>query len=280
MRYAWCLAAVVVLSACDARASAKKTAAEEEAARRNAEGQAPVARGERSEDPHVLITADAALVTSVKEPAVGMIRVDRAGVISCVILRFQGGAINRTIIGAGTTGGCCTTSDPPEKQAMGGTFKLLRDEAACGTDAPPCAVPVMLDGDYKAPWLQVRKVLEIMDKSHAHMTHLVFSTSIAQENLKGISATLPENWNVTDDLPATAKQIEVAAKGKELQVTVDGTAYKDVASAVGALQKAGVKEVGIHPADPKTPLWAVVKGVEISKAIAPTGPVRFVMLDK
>ncbi|MCE9584148.1 MAG: hypothetical protein K8T20_16815 [Planctomycetes bacterium] len=279
MKYAWCLVVVVLLAACDMKTPAEKKKEADEAARKAADSQAPTVRPEPPEEAHVLVKADAEFVSEIKRPAVGMVKVERAGVITCMVMKFQGPNVNRTIIGAGTTGGCCTTNDPPEKQAMGGTFSMVRD-AVCTVNSPPCDEPVIVDGDYKAPWLHVRKILEVMDKGHAHMTRLVFATSTQQDSLKGVVAKLPDGWTVTDDLPATAKRIEIAAKGKELSITIDGTVYKDVASAVAALQKAGVKEVGLHPADPKTPLWAIVRGVEVSNSIAPAGPVRFVMLDK
>jgi biopolymer transport protein ExbD len=271
-------AAALLLAACDMRSPAQKKKEAEEEARRKAAAAAPPVRPEPPEEGHVLVKADPAMVTAIQRPSVGLIKIDRSGVIGCALLTYFGANIKRENVGASSLGGgCCTSSDPPEFQAMGGTFRNLRN-ADVTADSPPCDEPVVVDGDHKAPWLHVRKIVEIM--SRARMTRLVFATSAAERDMKGVVAKLPAGWNVTDPLPAKAKQVEVAAKGKELAITIDGTVHKDVASAVAALQKAGVTEIGIHPADSRTPLWAVVKGIELSNSIAPAGPVRFVMVDR
>lgn len=280
MKRAWWLAAAmaVVAAGCDMKSPAQKKKEEEEAKRKAAASNPSPIRPEPPEGDHVLVKAEGGAVAAVSAPAVGLVRVVRSGVITTSLLKYNGPNVNRVNVGANSAGGgCCTTSDPPEFQAMGGMFGLLRD-AQVTPDSPPSDEPVVLDGDYKAPWQHVRKVLEMM--SRANMTRLVFATAVEETAMRGIVAKLPAGWKLTEAPPAAAKQVEIAAKGKELELKVDGTAYKDVTSAVEALKKAGVMEVALHPADAKTPLWAVVRGVELSLALAPAGPVRFVMVDR
>ncbi|MEK7467993.1 MAG: hypothetical protein AAB074_11310 [Planctomycetota bacterium] len=281
MKRAWWIvpAAVLLLVGCDMRSPAqKKKEAEEEARRKAAANAGPVVRPEPPEEPHVLVKAASGGAETVQRASVALVKVGRDGVIECSRLTFEMGQLRKTEKGgASSSSGCCTATDPPEVRAMGGIFDQLRGSAYTAA-SPPCEEPVILDGDYKASWLHARKVLETM--ARANMTRLFFATSTKPESLQGIPAKLPANWNAAEAIPAKAKRVDVAAKGKDLQISIDGAVYKDVASAVSALQKAGVTEIGIHPADSKTPLWAVVKGVEISNSIAPAGPVRFVMVDR
>ncbi len=281
MKRAWWVVPVIalVLAGCDMRSPAQKKKEEDEAKRKAAASNpGTMMKPEPPEGDHVLVKADPSAVTAAKGASVALIKIDRSGVITTSLLKYNGPNINRLNVGASSSGGgCCTTQDPPEFQAMGGTFSLLRD-AVCNEDSPPSAEPVVVDGDYKAPWLHVRKIIEVMSK--AHMTKVWFATSADEADLRGVAAKLPDSWKVTTPLPEKVKKVDVAAKGKELEITIDGTVYKDVASAAAALQKAGVTEIGIHPADARTPLWAVVKGVELSNAVAPAGPVRFVMVDR
>ncbi|KAF0244044.1 MAG: hypothetical protein FD180_2856 [Planctomycetota bacterium] len=280
MKRAWWVvpAAALLLAGCDMRSPAQKKKEAEEARRKAAANAGPVVRPEPPEDGHVLVKAASGGGAVVQRPSVVLVRVGRDGVIECSKLNFVMGDLKSTEKGgASASSGCCTATDPPEVRAMGGVFDMLRGSTFTAT-SPPCEEPVMLDGDYKAPWLQVRKVLETMAK--ANMTRLFFATSNKPQGLSGIPAKLPANWNAAEAIPANAKRVDVAAKGKELQITVNGTVHTDVASAVSALQKAGITEIGIHPMDARTPLWAVVKGVEVSNSIAPAGPVRFVMVDR
>lgn len=274
MKRAWLLAGLVLaVAGCDMESPASKKKKAEEEARQKALNQQQAVKPEPPEDPHILVKSASA--APVPGGRLGLIRIARDGQFTCSFIDGP----KRVNIGVNATGGgCCTSGDPAEFQMMGGTFQLVRD-ALCGADSPPCDQPIVVDGDYRAQWFYVRKVLEVM--ARARMTKVVWATSIGDADRRGVVTMLPEKWNPASDLPATTKKIEVAGKGKDdLSITVDGTVYKDVPSAVGALQKAGVSDIGIHPAGPKTPLWAIVKGVEVAKAVAPAGPVRFVMTDQ
>jgi biopolymer transport protein ExbD len=225
---------------------------------------------------HVLVSAPEPAIELVSRPAVGMVKVSREGVISAPsLMTFVMGELRSTKQGgAMSASGCCDATDPPEVRAMGGVFMMLRSEAKSG-EAAACDEPIVVDGDHKAPWGRVRRIVEVMSK--AKLTRLVFATSADPKNLRGVTAKLASPWAPGDALPAGAKTVDVDAAGKDLVITVEGTKYADVAAAVSALQAAGVKEVGIRPATAKTPLWAVVRGVELSNGVSGGGPVRFVL---
>jgi biopolymer transport protein ExbD len=281
-RARWAAVLALAVVGCDLRDPAAKK--KEEEARKAKEREEMLARNPRAvagpqEAAHVLVTAPEPAIEVLARPAVAMVKVSRDGVISePSLMTFSMGQLVKTLKGGATkSSGCCQETDPPEVRAMGGAFVMLREEVRTGESS--CDEPVVLDGDYKAPWSRVRVVLEVMAK--AKMTRLVLATAAdPKTGLRGVQARLLPDWNPAAALPEGVKQVEVDAAGKELTIAVDGTKYADVGKAADALRAAGVKEIGIHPAGPKTPLWAVSKGVELSNALTAGGAVRFVMVDR
>ncbi|MBI2922672.1 MAG: hypothetical protein HYY18_16590 [Planctomycetes bacterium] len=275
----WAAVAVVAawVAGCDMRDPATKK--KEEEARRKAE-QAENLKKVRVATPdepdHLLVKADPSAVVTVQRPSVVLVKVARDGTIESQKFTFDGAMVKVEKGGAQASSGCCSEGEAPEVRAMAGQMKMLTATSKLA-EGESCDEPVMIDGDYKAPWFKVRKVLEIM--SNMNMTRVLFATKTEQKDLQGVLAKLPLGWKAMDPLPAGAKRVDVAANGAALVLTVDGKTYADVDAAVAAIRESGAKEVGIHPADAKVPLWAVVKGVELANKVSPAGPVRFLLAD-
>jgi hypothetical protein len=225
----------------------------------------------RPEGPHMLVTSGSQV--TVKADAVVLVKITRDGTIEPRRFNYSGGKFTSEIRGgAASQASCCQPGEPAEIKAIAGEFKRLAVDSKV-PEGGNCDEPVMIDGDHRAPWARLRKIIEILGR--AKMTRALFATKTDKESLAGVPVRLPEDWDITAAPPAEARRVGVAAKGQDVEFTVDGARYADVASAAKALS--GAKSLALDPADPKTPLWAVVKGVELALAVAPAEPVRFVL---
>jgi len=225
-----------------------------------------------NEGAHVLVKPESAPVAPVKAPSLVLVRIKRNGEIESNRIIWSGERATIQRAGASDKSGCCTAEDPPEMRAMGSSLTMLRDSANSGGDSV-CAEPVILDGDHKAPWHRVQMLISVM--ARARMQKLTFATGADVADLKGWTISIPAPWDPGQALPAEVTRIDVAASGRDLRLTVAGAVHADVASAVKALQAAGAKRIAVHPTDGRTPLWAVLKGVEAALLAAPAEPVWF-----
>ena len=162
MKRAWLIPVLAMtLTACDMRSPAQKKKEAEAAAQKNA-GPGALVRPDPPEEAHVLVKGDAGQVTPVQRPSIALVKISRDGVIEVSKLNFDSGILRSTTkIGAQTASGCCSATDPADVQSMGGAFNLIRVSGAGEWSEEP----VVVDGDYKAPWYRFRAVLETMAKA-------------------------------------------------------------------------------------------------------------------